>query len=223
MDLFFLSISVLSLFISKFALFFFLFFSFLNDIEKKDDDKKYVSRQSRRIKVPTKDESKKRIELKLLLNRRKTLLPTIIIAEIVGYILFFISQHPMKYATIEGNAFLLLTASAICQILNIANGWMKLRLNLSFRLMFQIITLIFGFFWLKVLAPMSVVDFDQILLIFVVVYLGSVVLAIYSMLGDAMFAKQGVYKFDYNHYFRLAIFLGLIIGSVVYFNFNLQP
>jgi uncharacterized protein with PQ loop repeat len=222
MDLFFLLISILSLFISKFALFFFLFFSFLNDIEKKDEDKKYVSRQYRRIKVPEKDESKKRIELKLLLNRRKTLLPTIIIAEIVGYILYLITRHPMKFATIEGNAFLLLTASVICQFLTIANGWLKLRLNLSFRLMFQIITLALGFFWLKVLEPMNVVDFEQFLLIFVIAYLGSVVLAIYSMLGDAMFAKQEIHTFDYNHYFRLVIFLGLVIGSVVYFNFDLQ-
>ncbi len=223
MELFFLLISIFSLFISKFALFFFLFFSFLNDIEKKNENKRYVNRQYRKIKVPAKDESKKRIELKLVLNRRKTLLPTIVIAEIVGYILFLISQHPMKYAAIEGNAFLLLTASAICQILTIANGWLKIRLNLSFRLMFQIITLVFGLFWLKVLEPMNVVEFGQFLLIFVIGYLGSAVLAIYSMLGDAMFAKQGIYTFDFNHYFRLVIFLGLIIGSVVFFNFDLQP
>ncbi|MBD3287904.1 hypothetical protein GF337_03795 [candidate division KSB1 bacterium] len=222
MDLFFLLISSLALFISKFALFYFLVFSFFNELHQMDENKTYINRQSRKIKRPLKDEQKKRTELKILLIRRKTLLPTIVIAEIIGYILYMISTHPMRFTAVETNAFLLLYASVICQALTIANGWLRIRMNLSARLMFQLITLSLGILWLKILSPINIVDFNQLLLIFVIIYFGSVMVAIYSMLADALFSKQGIYRFDFNHYFRLVIFIGLIVGSVVYFNFDLQ-
>lgn len=219
MTLFLIFISTLALVISKIALFVFLLFSFIIELKSQKIEEKYISREQRKIKIPQKDESLIIIELKKTILRRTTLLWTMSIGEIVGYIFLILSQHPIKFRVLEINATWLLLGSLLCQLLTMMNAWLKKKMDLLFRIEFQFGLVILGGILISIVTSYNVLTINQFLMIIVLAYFSTTVLAIFSMLIDAMIAKQGIYDFDYNHYSRLVILIGLIIGSGITFIF----
>lgn len=219
MAFFLMFISALALLISKIALIVFLIYTFLIEMQSQDIEEVFVSRETRKIKKPPKDESQLKIEIKKTLLRKTTLFWTMIIGEIVGYIFMTLSQHQNKFEVLACNAVCLLFGSLLCQMLTVINAWLKKKMNLLFRLQYQIGFALLGGILISIVISQHILWIFQYLLLFVLAYFFTVILAILSILIDALIAEKGKYFFDYNHYSRLVILIGLVIGTSFTFIF----
>ena len=218
MDYFLIILSIIALIISKIALFRFIINSFQLELKNQRVNERYVSREARRIKIPPKDESAINIESKKNILLQTTLIWTMSIGELVGYIFLILIQLHFKFVELAINAIVILLFSLLYQILTMGNAWLKKRTDLLLRIKFQSGLVILGAILISIADSHVGATLEQSLHFIVLLYLFTVIIAIFSMLIDALIAEQGVHNFDYNFYSRVVILVGLIIGSGFYFS-----
>jgi hypothetical protein len=221
MPVFLLLVAILALIISKIALFVYLLISFSLEI-KGQVEPEGILHFAKRIKRILHDQTQIILGIKKTILRINTLLWTFSIGEFVGYIFLFLTSMKAKFFVLGFNAVYLYIGSLMCQLLTILNMLFKRKMDSVTRLFFQINLVILATILITMSASRSTLAIDRILSIIVIFYFTTVIIALYSMLLDAIAAKQFVYTFDFNHYSRLVILLGLMIGSFLCFNFNLS-
>jgi len=222
MSAFYICVAMLALLMSKIALFYFIIFTYRREYDAKLKTSGYLNREKLKIKLPPRDKESIIAEAEKIKSRKKTLILTLLIGEIVGFIFLGLSSHDFKFIMLEIDGFCLLVGSLICQVLNMFNAWTKTKMNLLIRLSFQIGLMISGLLLIKFALMYQMLVVDPFLLYYVTAYFSTVAISIFSMLLDALLAKQGIYQFDFNHYHRLVIVAGLIIGSAIYLKFSLS-
>jgi hypothetical protein len=220
-ETFLLVVSGFSLVISKIALFMYLINSFKIELTQKVFGHDLVMGRFPRVvyKLPT--TSAQLIDLKRSVVEIQTLLWTIGIGEFVGYTFIILTGNPNRIGLLLLNAIYLMAASYLCQILTLLNAWFRAKTNLILRLGFQTALIMLGIILILITNITQPYNIETILLVLMSAYFFSSVLALLTMLLDALFFDSGTRPFDFNFYSRLVILLGLIIGSGLYYKFHL--
>ncbi|MBN2012480.1 hypothetical protein JW960_24335 [candidate division KSB1 bacterium] len=221
MSTFLIFVSGCSLLISKIALFMYLINSFKLELTQKIFGRDLVMGRYPRDAYKMPLTAAQSVDIKRSIVEIQTLLWTLGIGEVVGYIFMPLSDHPKKVELLLLNAIYLIVASFLCQLLTLLNAWFRIKTNLILRLGFQAALLFLGIILIGISNISQPYDIHNILLMLVLAYFFSSVLALVSMLLDALFIDPGTRPFDFSHYTRLVILLGLIIGSGLFFKFNL--
>jgi len=217
MEIFLLTVSGVSLLIGKIALFMYLINSFKLELKLKvsalDIIKGGVPERFLNNGIP----EVHIINLKRNILELQTLLWTLGIGEIVGYIFLFLTVHPKKFEFILLNSIYLIVGSLVCQMLTLLNSWFRIKTHLLIRLGFQFGLITTGLMLIFIVKINEAFYIDNIMQLLILGYFFTSVLALVTMLLDALFFDKGTRPFDFNHYSRLVIILGLLIGSSLYF------
>lgn len=221
MQLFLLVVATISLVISKIALFMYLINSFKMELSYKLFGRDLALGRLPSRKTTAMIHERDQLEIRRGLIEIQTLMWTIGIGEIVGHVFLTLTAHPHRIEIILLNAIYLIIASLMCQMLTLLNAWFKVRTYLFYRVALQSLLLIFGCFLISLVDP-GYYDVARILLFMVLAFFTTSIIALITMLLDGLFFDPGNRSFDYNHYTRLVILLGLIIGSSLYYHFSLS-
>ena len=206
-----------SLLVSMIGLYILLVASFATKDEQ-HEHKGFINKDTRKIRVHKENSAHKIDEAKKPSPQFITLLQTIVIGELVGLFFLILSQNQAKFSILTINAGLLLLASFGCSILTLLNVWFKKEMNMTFRIIIQIATLILGI----ILMKQSFRDKEAIpSLIFtmpIYLYYGTVVIALLTMLLNVIFGnKTKKMEFNFSNYLMLVIISGLVIGTGLMF------
>jgi len=207
-----------SLLVSIIGLYILLFASFAIK-EKQRDHKEFVNKETRKIRVHKENSEQNKDETKKPSPQFITLLQTIVIGQIVGLFFLILSHNQTKFSILTINAGLLLLASFGCSVLTLFNVWLKKKMNMTFRIILQIATLVLGI----VLMKFSIRDREAIPGLFFIMpiylYYGTVVVALFTMLLNVIFGnKMKKVKFNFSNYLILVIIAGLVIGTGLMFS-----
>lgn len=210
--------SVISLYILIFA-------SFEKKEKKPQIPYHFIKRDSRYIKAKP-FENKSGEEKQGNNSRVVSLLSTVIIGQIVTlYFLFvFLNKDTIIRPILRMNALILLIASFICSILTILNAWLKKKMVISFRLLFQGYSLLMSMILIRltirkgVTIKAAVSAAGIIPDIIISMYFSSVIVALAMMLIDALYRKNEHVDYDFNIYFRIVVLVGMIVGLGMIFS-----
>jgi len=218
---FFLIISSAAIFASVVALYILIIASF-SQKEKTEPDEQphFIKRDSRIIKV-NKSTPQNDQQVETINTQVSSLLWTVISGQFVGIYFFFvfIPGNDAAFVIMRINAMLLLLASFICSFLTMANGWMKKRMVISFRLIFQIYSLLVALILFRLGIGSGITFSDAIhkagvIPDFIVnFYFLTVIIALALMLLDSStFRKQEKVDYNYSIYFLIVVGVGMVVG-----------
>ncbi len=213
-------LAALSIFASVVSVYILIIASFEKREKKKEKPKQqFIKRESRTIVVNhTKNETK---EEKEGVNTQVTsLLSTVVIGQAVGlYFLFvFLSGTKGYYSVLKFNGVFLLLASFLCSILTMLNGWLKKKMEISFRLIFQGYSFIVAIvlcriaFNGKLNVQQAISKAGPILNYIVIVSFSTVIVALGLMFLDGIYRKQQRLDYNFNIYYLIVVITGMGIG-----------
>jgi hypothetical protein len=195
--------------------------SFGEEIKRFARSERYAARQVRKIIFSEKDPSRTEPVLTSSAVRRQNLMWTMVSGEVIGYIFLALSQNPGVFSILNLNAIILYLSSLLCQILTLLNAWFNKKLDLLHRLGFQVGLVVLATILIFIAAYYGDYQIKLSIVFVVLAYFTTAVIAIYLMMVDALvYAKDKVRYFDYNHYSRLVVLLGLAIGSGLFLIFS---
>ena len=211
--------AIFSIFANIVALYILIIASFEKKEKKNEINAKFVKRDSRTINVPRADEIPESPEKKTN-TRIVSLLCTVLIGQIVGvyFLLVFVGELKIVNTILRINGGFLLLASIICSILTLLNGWLKKKMVVLFRLIFQsysfIVAIILSMCRVKFTGGIrtTVLKATFVPNLVSIIYISTVIVALVLMLWDGLYRKHEKVDFDFNKYFRLVVLVGMIIG-----------
>ena len=206
-------LSGLSLLVSMIGLYILLFASFA-DKNGHQTSPGFINKATRKIRAHQNAKEDENSKPNKPSPQFITLLETIVIGELVGLFFFSLSQSPNKFKLLTVNAGLLLLASFGCSVLTLFNAWLKTKMNMSFRIIVQLVTLLVGILLMKY----SIKDKEAVpSIVFIApyyLYYGTVVVALLTMLYNVIFGnKMKRIEFNFSNYLILVIIAGLVIGT----------
>jgi len=211
-----------SLLVSTIGLYILLFASFAPKDEQQPL-KNFIHGEARKIRIRKDTSNKENTEPKKPSPQFIMLLETIGIGEIVGLFFLGLTKNQLKFSLLTLNAGFLLLASLSCSVLTLFNVWLKKKTNIRFRMILQIVTLIFGF----ILAKLGIRDQTAVPSLFFIApyyfFYSTVVIALLSMLISVIRGnKSKKTEFNFSNYLLLVIISGLLIGTGLYFTSSLR-
>jgi len=218
----FFMLAIIPIFSSSVALLALILGSF--EIKKKEDqphpdEPQFIKRESRTIKINNVVDSAANFPAGLN-TQIPSLLWTVILGQAVGlfFLLQFLSDLHTTKTIIKFNGVVLLFASFLCSILTILNGWLKRKMVILFRLLFQGYSFCVAMF---LLYSVLVKDIGMqtalaragfLSYVIIIFYFLTVIIAILLMLLDGILKKHQQIDFNYNIYYLIVIFIGMGIG-----------
>ena len=221
----FIILSSASIFASIIALYVLIIGSFEKKDKKEERVEHHYIKNTSRIRNVNKINENKIHQSKGLNTQVSSLLWTVIIGQAVGlYFLFvFLSKNEAVHIILRINGFFLLIAAFLCSILTMFNGWLKKKMEIPFRLIFQGYSLGVAIilFRLGIHRGVSVKEAVVAAGIFpnitIVVFFTTVILALILMLLDALYRKHERVDFNYNIYFLIVVIVGMVVGLSLLF------
>ena len=217
---FFIILSTSSIFASIVALYVLIIGSFEKKEKKeKKVERQFIKRESRTIKVNKSDNNQLQ-QTEGLNTQVNSLLWTVIVGQTVGlYFLFVFLDVPKNVnLVLRLNAIILLLASFLCSIFTMFNGWLKRKMDVSHRLMFQGYSLAVAITLFRlgiskgITVEQAVVAAGIIPNIIIYVFFTTVILALILMLLDGLYRKNERVDFNFNIYFLIVVIVGMIVG-----------
>lgn len=219
----FIVFSIISIFASLVALLVLIFGSFQKKEKKQDDEEtafQFVKRESRTIKINKADENQLRKKKEGLNTQISSLLSVVVIGQFVGiyFLLVFLEKTSKVHTVIQTNAIILIIASMICSFLTLLNGWLKIKMEILYRLLFQGYSIIVAavLFCIGVEKGITIqsalTSIGFIADFIIIVYFSTVILALALMLLDGVYRKHERVDFNFNNYFIIVIGIGMGVG-----------
>lgn len=205
-----------SIFASIIALFILIIASFRSSEKKQKKKTNYVKRSNRTIKVDYVEES----EPKGTNVRVASLLWTVVLGQVLGlfFALVYVNDPLATRSLLRLNGFILISATLLCSVLTIVNGWFRVKMEVLFRLIFQGYSLLVGGFLLSgamgkhVSIKSAMEAAGGRLYAIIILFFLTAILALILMFVDVVYRRSENTKYDYNQYFRIVIFVSMSIG-----------
>ncbi|MBN1155948.1 hypothetical protein JXB12_13605 [candidate division KSB1 bacterium] len=212
-----LCFAYLSMGASIIALFTLIIASFQSGDTGKDRSVRFIRRASRTIKT---NDSSDKVEKADVNVRVTALLWTVVLGQVIGlfFVLFYVSDADASRTFLRVNGFILIFASLLCSFLTILNGWLKIRMELWYRIIFQAYSFVVGGFLLsgavggRISISRAVSEAGEKLYLIIMAFFFTVILALILMFADGVYRDNERLEYDFNNYFRIVITVGMIIG-----------
>lgn len=208
----------ISLLVSMIGLYILLFASFAIK-DDQQNQKNFINRETRKIRLHKQNPEQNQDREKKPSPQFIMLLQTIVIGELVGIFFLILSHDQIKFSILTINAGLLLLASFVCSVLTLFNVWLKKKMNMSFRIILQIATLILGIILMKFSIKDRAVIPGLFFIMPIYLYYGTVVVALFTMLLNVIFGnKMKQVEYNFSNYLILVIVSGIVIGTGLMFS-----
>jgi len=206
--------SIVVLLLSKVALILYLFMVFYGkDLKENEQLRRFAKNRVRKIIMPKQNKMSIREEIARYVLRLKTLLWTVVIGEIIGYIFLALSGIETAYNVLSFNATILFMAAFTCQLMNLVDAWIKKKINIKIRVGFEFGLVILATLLVAIAGNKGIINMQILVTAVILAFYASTVLALYSMLIEALFNQEKYPPYDFNNYSRLVILFGIIIGG----------
>ncbi|MBN1155947.1 hypothetical protein JXB12_13600 [candidate division KSB1 bacterium] len=214
MSHFLLYSSIVVLLIGKFALILYLFMIFYGkDLKETEEIKRFAKRQVRKIILPKRDKKSIREEIARYVLKLRTLLWSMFIGELIGYIFLALANNAAGFNVLVCNAIILFLSAYLCQLMTLVDAWIKKKSDMLVRLTFQLGLVVLASILLCIAGGKGFFDVKILLTVIILLFFSSAVIALYTMLFEGIFNQEKNPPYDFNNYSRIVILLGVAIGA----------